>query len=354
MAASIATSGVLVVCVVARLPHRVLDAAGIRAWGLALIVVVGLVSGARGLARAPFTLSRSLGGETDRTSALRRWAGGEVKVLVASLVAGTVVTVPLYALLRATPAWWLPAGLLFAAVTVAWQLVTPLVLRAQAGPLAPAPEDLAARLHALALRAGVDVGRGVAVAGRRGTGRCNAYVVGLGPTRRIVLEEAVSAWPPELVDQAVAHELGHWRLGHGARRLPLTLLAQLATLAVAAIVLSSEPLLDGAGVAGAGDPRSYPLLLVVGALVALPARFLLAWRDRAQERAADRFALTLLDRPDDFAAMLRRAGEESGAPAHLPWSRRLTASHPALDERAAACHAGLRGPNAAAGLPTAA
>ena len=354
MAASIVTSGALVGCVVAQLPHRLLDAAGVRAWGLALLVVVGLVSGARGLARAPFTLHRALHGEPDRTSALRRWVTGEVKVLLASFVVGAAVTVPLYALLRATPSWWLPAGLLFAAVTVVWHAATPLVLRAQAGPLLPAPETLAGRLHALAVRAGVDVGRGVAVAAKPGTGRCNAYVVGLGPTRRIVLEQAVSTWPPELVDQVVAHELGHWRLGHGARRLPLTLLAQLATLAVAAAVLSYRPLLDWAGITGVGDPRSYPLLLVVGAVVAVPARCLLAWRDRSQERAADRFALTLLDRPADLAAMLRRAGEESGAPTHLPWWRRLTASHPALDERVAACRAGLRGPNAATDLPTAA
>ena len=344
MAATIAAGGVLVVCVVAQLPHRVLDAIGIRAWGLALLVVVGVVSGARGLARAPFTLSRSLRDEPDGAPTLRPWATGEVKVVLASLVVGTVASVPLYALLRSTSAWWLPAGLLFAVVTVVWQLATPLVLRAQTGPLVPAPETLAARVHGLAGRAGVDLGRGVAVAAKPGTGRCNAYVVGLGPTRRIVLEQTVSTWPPELVEQVVAHELGHWRLGHGARRLPLTLLAQLATLAVAAAVLSYEPLLDWAGVAGVRDPRSYPLLLVVGALVALPARFLLAWRDRAQERAADRFALTLLDRPDDFAAMLRRAGEESGAPTHLSWWRRLTASHPAIDERAAACRAGLPTP----------
>ena len=140
-------------------------------------------------------------------------------------------------------------GCCFAAVTVLWQIATPVLLRAQAGPLGPASGDLAARLYALATRAGVHAAGGVAVAGKPGSRRCNAYVVGIGPTRRIVLEQAVSTWPPELVDQVVARELGHWRLGHGARRPPLTLLAQLATLAVAAAVLSYEPLLDWAGVA---------------------------------------------------------------------------------------------------------
>jgi Zn-dependent protease with chaperone function len=334
LAGSLATGCALVVCVTAHLPQRILDATGVQAWGLAVIVVVAVVTGARALARAPFTFPRPphAGG-----AAVRGWAGAEVRTAVAAVAIGTLGSMPLYALLRATPAWWLVAWFLFAAVTVVWQVATPLFLRAQAGPLTPAPPELAARVQALAVLAGVDLAGGVAVAGKPGSRRCNAYVVGLGPTRRLVLEQAVADWPPELVDQVVAHELGHWRLGHAARRLPLSLLAQLATLATAAVVLAWPPLLDWAGVASIGDPASYPMLLVVGALLALPARCLLAWRDRAQERAADGFALDLLDRPVDFDAMLQRAAADGGAPRHLPWWRRLTASHPPIDERAAAC-----------------
>ena len=302
---------------------------------LALVAVVVVVSGVRAAVRTPFTLPRALRDGPGRPTAIRTWIRNELTIVAATIAVGTVATVPLYALLRATPLWWLPAWLLFAAVTVGWQLVMPVAIRAQAGPLAPAPAALAERLHAVAVRAGVDIGHGILVAGKSGKKRCNAYVLGLGPTRRVVLERAVAEWPPELIDQVVAHELGHWRLGHTARRLPLTLLSQLATLVAAAAVLSYRPLLDWAGVTGAGDPRSYPLLLVVGAIVVVPARCLLAWRDRAQERAADRFALTLLGRPDDFTAMLHRAADESGAPRTLPWWRRLTASHPPVDERVA-------------------
>ncbi|HEX2046866.1 MAG TPA: M48 family metalloprotease [Acidimicrobiales bacterium] len=312
-----------------------LHAVGIRSWVPALVAVVAVVSGVRAVVRTPFTLPRALRHAADRPTGLRRWLEGELTIVVATVAVGTVATLPLYALLRATPVWWLPASLLFAAVTVGWQVLMPVAVRAQAGPLTPAPPVLAERLGALARRAGVDIGDGVVVAGKPGKRRCNAYVLGMGPTRRVVLEQAIAEWPPELVEQAVAHELGHWRLGHTARRLPLTLLSQLATLAAAAAVLSYRPLLDWAGVTGAGDPRSYPLLLVVGAVVVLPARCLLAWRDRAQERAADHFALTLLDRPADFAAMLQRAADESGAPRTLPWWRRLTATHPPVDERAA-------------------
>jgi STE24 endopeptidase len=219
----------------------------------------------------------------------------------------------------------------------------PLAIRARASGSAPTPPDLTRRVQAVAEKAGVEVGDVIVTGKKPGSHRGNAYVVGLGATRRVVLEHDLAAWPADLVDQVVAHELGHWRLGHGARRLPLTLLAELAALAAAAGALSFAPLLAAAGITAAGDPRSYPLLLVLGTVVALPVRALLAWRDRAQEKAADRFAIDVLGRPDVFDAMLQRAADESGAPRTLPWWRRLTASHPPIDERVAACHEHTKG-----------
>ncbi len=332
-AESLALAGALGVCVAARLADRLAHAVGARGWIAALVVAVATVSIARTFARAPFTLDRSSHGG----AGLRHWATGEAGILGATFAAGTAVAIPLYLILRATPWWWLVAWVGAAALTLAWQLAMPALLHARAGSPGPVPGPLDLRLRALARRAGVDLPGGVEVAAK-GRHRCaNAYVLGLGPARRVVLEQAVAAWPPELVDQAVAHELGHVRLGHVGRRLPLALLAQLTTLTAAAAALSFAPLLHLAGVRTVGDPASYPLLLAVGAVVVLPARCLLAWHARAQERAADRFARALLDRPGDFTAMLRRAGADSGAPRQLPWWRRATATHPPLDERAAAC-----------------
>ena len=329
LAEPLAASVAVALCIAAQLPHRLLAAMGRPGWVLSLVVVVVLVNGARALARAPFTRSRASGGAG--------WALGELRTLVVTAAAGAVLSLPVYLLLRATPAWWVLAWLVFAGVTVLGQVAMPLTLRAQSGPLHAADGPLAERLSALGARAGVDVGAGVAVAGKPGSTRCNAYVVGMGPTRRVVLESALAAWPPPLVDQVVAHELGHWRLRHVAARLPVVLAVQLATLALAAWVLTLQPVLAWAGVSDAGDPPSYPLLVLLTPLVALPARCVLAWRDRTHERAADRFALSLLRAPETFAAMLDRAADEGGAPRNLPWWRRLTASHPPIEERSLLC-----------------
>lgn len=327
------TSGVVVVlCVLTRAAHHLPGIAG-HGWAVQLTLVIAMVCGARALARAPFAVV----GTFRRRERLRPWIVDEVRTFVATVAAGVVLTTPLYALLRAMPAWWVPAWALFALGTLAAQGVFPFLLRIVVGPVQPADADLDARVRAVADHAGVDVGRGVLVAGKPGSARCNACVVGLGRTRRVVVDRALAEWPAVMVDQVVAHEIGHWRLRHNAIRLPLTLAVELAALAAAAWLVAWPPLLGFAAVTSAGDPRSYPLLLMVTPLLILPARVLLAWRDRSQERAADRFALRLLGRPIDFAGMLDHAADVGGAARVLPWWARLTASHPPIDERAAAC-----------------
>lgn len=320
LTASLSAAGALMACVLARVPDRLLDATGVRGWALEVIVVVVAVTGVRALARAAFTSTAFTASATSTT--------------LAALIGGVVFTLPIYALLRLTPRWWLFAWALFAVITVASQAATGVILRIRSGPLTRADYGLEERVRAVAGPAGVDVGGGVYLAGGK---YANAYVAGLGKKRRVVLEQALAGWPAALVDQVVAHELGHCKLGHAARRIPLTLAAQFATFAVAGRVLAWTWPLDLAGVATAADPRSYPLLLLLTPLLVVPARLAIAAYDRAQERAADRFALTLLGDPAGFAAMLERAADEGGAPRRLPWWRRAAASHPPIEERVAGC-----------------
>ncbi len=333
LAEASATGGVVVLCLLARLPHHLPVVPGAGGWAVRLALVIALVSGARAVVRVPFAVVRAVRGQDP----LGAWIADEVKVVTATVVAGTALTLPLYALLRATPAWWFLAWLLFGVVTLAAQGVFPFMLRLVVGPVAAADDEVASRVRVVASRAGVDVGKGVLVSGKPGSRRCNAYVAGVGRSRRVIIDRALAAWPPSSVDQVVAHEIGHWRLGHTAKRLPLTLAVELATLAVAAWLVAWPPLLHWAGVPSAGDPTSYPLLVLMTPAVVLPARLLLSWRDRAQEREADRFALDLLEQPQHFNEMLDRAADQGGASRALPWWRRLTASHPPIDERAAAC-----------------
>ena len=107
--------------------------------------------------------------------------------------------------------WWAPA----AAVIVAFGVVTiwlfpividPLFNRFE--PLRPGPTR--SDVLELADEAGVDVGEVYRVDASRRTTAANAYVVGLGKTKRVVLyDNLISAFPRDQMRLVVAHELGH-------------------------------------------------------------------------------------------------------------------------------------------------
>jgi STE24 endopeptidase len=331
-----ATLGVAALCLLARVPERLPDAGG---WVVRLALMIAVLSAARTLVRAPAAVALAARGQ----AAVGAWLAGEARMAAGSVCLGVVLALPLHALLRATSSWWVFAWILVAAFTLAAQGLAPMLLRALAGPVTPAGPMLAAQVRGIAGRAGVDVSRGVLLSGTEGRARGDARVVGFGRSRRMVLDRALAAWPPELVDQVVAHAIGHWRLGHASTRLQLTLAVELATAAIAAWLVDWPPLLDWAGAASAGDPRAYPFLALLAPVVVLPARLVLAWRDRAQERQADRFAIRLLGQPEAFTDMLEWAATEAGAPRTLRGWRRAIASQPPIEERKAAA-AWLAGP----------
>ncbi len=336
----LALSGaVLVAFVVGQAAPRLLAALNVRSWILELVAVVVAVQ-LSSLVYAPwFAAHRSL--FYDRrwglsTQTAKGFVADQVKELLVTMVASLVLAVPLYAVIRTTEAWWLFGWLVVAGFTVLASFLFPVVIAPVFNRFEPLDDDrLVARVKAVARRAGLDVDRVVVADASRRSRAGNAYVAGLGPTRRVVLFDTVLDWPVELVEQVVAHELGHWRYGHLRRRLPVVIGAQLVVFATGWAVLGWDPLLSLAGVRSVGDPASLPLLVIVLS-PGLVATSLLASRlHRADERQADLFALELLGRPDRLVALLRRLARRNKADVDPTWWKRVTSTHPPLAERMA-------------------
>jgi STE24 endopeptidase len=198
--------------------------------------------------------------------------------------------------------------------------------------------ELADSLRALSVQAGVPV-RDVLVAdASRRTTKENAYVSGLGATRRVVVYDTLLArGSAQDVRLVVAHELGHRRDGHVLKG---TLTAALGAVVVAGLVfalLQSDAVLRAIGATGPGDPRVAPfVLLVAGAAGALSDPFGMAI-SRRWERAADRASIELTGDAPGFAEMehdLSIANLSELAPPRLAYV--LTFSHPAPAQRIAA------------------
>jgi STE24 endopeptidase len=145
-------------------------------------------------------------------------------------------------------------------------------------------ERLAAELRALGDAARVPV-RDVLVAdASRRTTKVNAYVSGLGGTRRIVLFDTLlaAAGEPE-VKLIVAHELGHRRDRHVVKGTLLAMFGALFGVLALWLVLGTR----------VASPHELPAALLVFTVLELAALAPGAALSRRWERAADRFSIEL-------------------------------------------------------------
>jgi len=151
------------------------------------------------------------------TQSLGGWAADTAKAFVVGTVLAAALMAGFVALARTFPnAWPLAAAGGFSGVVLLLSFLSPVVFEPLFNRFEPlADERLSRRLKALAVEAGVPV-RDVLVAdASRRTKKENAYVSGLGRTRRVVVDDTLlaRATPDELA-LVIAHELGHRRMRH--------------------------------------------------------------------------------------------------------------------------------------------
>jgi STE24 endopeptidase len=288
------------------------------------------------LVRLPLSLWRGWARERRwglSTQSLGGFLGDRAKGIAVGAVLAALTVLGLEALVRQVPgAWPFAAAVAGAALVLLLGFVAPVVLEPLFNRFAQlGDEELAAGLHALAERAGVPVREVLVADASRRTAKANAYVSGLGATRRLVLfDTLVDASPEVEIEAVVAHELGHRRARHVAQGTALGM----AGAALGVVVLWA---LLGDRV---GEPEDVPLVLLVLSaleLLALPAG---AWLSRRWERAADRFAVRLTRDPGALEAALRRLAETNVADLDPPrLVRALLLTHPPLPERIVALRA---------------
>src|SRR5919108_2308124 len=197
---------------------------------------------------------------------------------------------------RAFPdAWPVVAGVGAALLVLLLSFVAPVVLEPIFNRFRPlADERLAGELRELADRAGVPV-RDVLVAdASRRTRKHNAYVSGLGKTRRVVVwDTLLERGQRGEIRLVVAHELGHRRFRHVASWTAITMLGAAMFVVGLWALLQWDGLLSAIGADGPADPRVIPFVLFAGAVAELVVQPFALALSRRWERDADRFSLDL-------------------------------------------------------------
>jgi STE24 endopeptidase len=278
------------------------------------------------------------------TQSAAGWAADRAKGLCLGVVLGGVALVGLVGLARALPrAWPVAAAAAAAALVVALSFVAPLVLEPLFNRFAPLQdEELAGSLRGLAADAGVPVQQVLVADASRRTTKQNAYVSGLGRTRRVVLYDTLlDEGDLQELRIVLAHELGHRRAGHLAKGTALGVAGAAAFVFLLWALLQWSALLSALGVDGAGDPAVVPFVLLLGGILQIAAAPPGATLSRRWEREADRIALQLTSDPAAFERTMRKLAHANLADLDPPRIVYVTLfSHPTPAERIAAARAG--------------
>jgi STE24 endopeptidase len=270
---------------------------------------------------------------------LGKWLSDSLKGLaVSALGLALVLWIP-YALLRRSPRrWWLYAGLASAPISALVLVISPIWI----DPLFNRYEKmqdstLEHRILDVAARAGISGSRVYQVQKSVDTKTVNAYVTGLGSTKRIVLwDTMLSKLQTDEILFVMAHEMGHFVLHH-------TFWFILASTLLMTVSLYLVHRLAGSLIARFGrrfgfdqlaDVASFPLLVGLGTVVSLTISPAVLAFSRHQEHEADRFALELT-RSNRAAAttFVRLQQENLTIPRPGPIFTFWRASHPSLGDR---------------------
>jgi STE24 endopeptidase len=264
------------------------------------------------------------------TQSWRGWAADQVKAqtIAATLSAGAgAATV---AVTRRYPqGWWLPAAAGSVVVGSLFAALAPVVLDPVFNDFTPLPEgDTRTDVLDLAYAAGVRVGEIYSIDASRRTTAANAYVTGLGPTKRVVLfDTLLDRYNRDEIRVVVAHELAHVRNRDVRRGVAFT--AIVAPAAALAVQRLSWALSDERGTAAA-----VPAVGLAAALISAPIGIIANRLSRAIERRADRFSLQLSRAPEAFISFERAIAVQNVADVKPPrWVTALLASHPPTAER---------------------
>ena len=273
-----------------------------------------------------------------------KWLKDEFLSLAVTIAGGVLfLWIPFLLLKRAPKRWWLYSWFASIPIFIFISFVVPIWVAPLFNTFGPMHDKvLEARILSLATRAGIDGAHVFEVNKSVDTNQVNAYVTGIGATKRIVLwDTTLKQFTPDEVALVMSHEMGHYTLGHVGKELTVASFVLLAGLL--SVQLSAGWILarvgTRTGVHELGDFASLPLLMLIfGVLMFLLMPPVLAV-SRHFEHEADRFGLEMTH--DNHACgmvFVKFVQHDLSYPTPSPLVEFFRASHPSVAERIEFCN----------------
>ena len=261
------------------------------------------------------------------------WLGDEAKALGIGIVFSAIVLPPALLLIRKFKRWWLVLSVAAIPLTILLVVIVPIVVDPVFNKFEPLKDEvLKQKLLDEASRAGIEGSRVYQVDKSKQTTTMNAYVTGLGPTKRIVMWDTLLAkMNQDEILATMGHEMGHYVLHHVWKGTFLTILGTFLVLFVAQRIY--EWWLPRWRMTS-GDPASLPWLLIIIGTINFLGSPVQNGISRYIEHEADVFGLDLTHLNEAMASSFVKFAEDSKVnPNPSPFIEFWRYSHPSLQKR---------------------
>lgn len=170
--------------------------------------------------------------------------------------------------------------------------------------------------------------------GSRRSAHGNAFFLGLGRLRRVVLFDTLAdRFPPNEAAAVVAHEIGHWKKRHVQAGLLLMFAFQSSFLLFAFLSWQAGGLSEAFGLPPGPAPFIVMAFLAWSAAAGLVVQPVLASGSRRREFEADRFAAENESPGAMIGALARLATDSLAWTPSDPWFSAWYATHPSVADR---------------------
>jgi STE24 endopeptidase len=270
---------------------------------------------------------------------LTAWLSDRAKEAAISFLIMAPLVVALYTLIRRQPRrWWLSFWLLSIPVTIVLVLLAPVLLDPVFHKYEPLRDRaLRDKILALAAKAGIEGGHVYQVDMSRETKMTNAYVTGLGATKRIVLwDTTLEKLKPDEILFIMGHEMAHYVYNHVYWGVGLSIGGSFFLFFLLDGLSRAVLRRRGAdwSVSGLDDLASFPALMAVLTLLQFFGMPIMSATSRIMEVQADRFGLRITGDGRAAARSFVKLSEDNlSLPSPPPFIQFWLGTHPTLQQR---------------------
>ncbi|HEY8848337.1 MAG TPA: M48 family metallopeptidase [Thermoanaerobaculia bacterium] len=336
-------AAVLLILLPTRLSARLRDVAARRVRWFFIVAMLYFVLFSLAVTALEFPLSLYQGfivpHQFDLTNqTFASWMGDFVKEIAVNLLIGAPIAALALLAIRRVRRWWIVLWLGSIPLIILGVVIAPLIIDPLFNQFVPLKDPVLRRdLLDEASRAGIEGSRVYQVNKSKQTKTMNAYVTGLGPSKRIVLWDTLLAkMDHDEILAVMGHEMGHYVLHHIWKGVAFGIAVSFFVFLIGQKIFEWGLTRWGGrwGIGDRGDAASLPWLLLVGAMIGFVLSPVTSGFSRHIEHQADKFGLELTHLNEAMASSFVKFAEDSkrdpNPPRFIEW---WLYSHPSAQHR---------------------